>query len=293
MNRSLKPLLMTACVVLSASVVSGEEVLRSISWQDLAAAHALPSGTVVAAPPGIPGPILRVVHHGSAAATMPLVTVDSPGIATGRWALRGRVKYEDVAAGSYLEMWSHLPEGAYFTRSLGPSGPMGRLDGSSDWRAFTLPFFNREGGAPPNRLVLNLVLAGAGTVEIGPLELVQFQPDEDPMTDSTAWWSDRAAGVLGGIAGSVVGILGAVVGWLGLAGRAKGLVLGTLKGIGWMAAGALVLGVVALASGQPYAVFYPLLLLGTIGAALGFTLPRALNKRYEQIELRRMRALDA
>jgi hypothetical protein len=116
-----------------------------------------------------------------------------------RYALRGRVKYNGVATGSYLEMWNYLSEGAFFSRSLDRSGPMGRLEGSSDWRIFVLPFMNRDGGSPPDKLVLNLVMMGAGTVEIGPLELVQFAAGEDPLADSSAWWSDRQAGTfLGG-----------------------------------------------------------------------------------------------
>jgi hypothetical protein len=293
MNRVKKPLLVAAFAVLWVRGAAAEDVLRSISWQDLAAANALTSGTVAEAPPGMSGPILRLVRQQTGPTTLPLLTVESPGIASTRWAIRGRVKYDDVAAGSYLEMWNHLPEGAFFTRSLAPSGPMGRLEGSSDWRAFTLPFVNREGGRPPERLVLNLVLAGPGTVEIGPLELVQFQNDEDPLADPTAWWSDRAAGMLGAIAGSMLGVLGACIGWLGSAGRAKGFVLGATRGMGALGAVALVLGLVALAGGQPYAVFYPLLLLGLIGSMLGLTLPRSLSRRYEQMELRRMRALDA
>jgi hypothetical protein len=54
-----------------------------------------------------------------------------------------------------------------------------------------------------------------------------------------------------------------------------------------------VFGLVALSNGQPYAVYYPLLLVGAVSAALGFSLPRSLNKRYEEMELRRMQALDA
>ena len=53
---------------------------------------------------------------------------------------------------------------------------MGRLDGSSPWRDFVLPFFNQEGGEPPDKLVFNLVLTGPGTVEIGPLSLWSSMP---------------------------------------------------------------------------------------------------------------------
>lgn len=292
MNRSRRALLSVACCLLLSRTAWSEEVVRSIKWQELAAANRLTSGTV-AAPEGAEGPVLRVVHQGSAPATFPLVTIERPRITMARYALRGRLRYEGVAAGSFLEMWSHLSEGAFFSRSLETSGPMGRLEGSSGWRPFVLPFFNREGGSPPEKLVFNLVMTGAGTVEIGPLELVQFAADEDPLADSAAWWSGRQAGILGGIAGSALGSLGALIGWLGSTARAKGFVLGTLKGIAWLGIGALVVGALAFALGQPYAVFYPLVLLGAISAALGFVLPRSLSKRYEELELRRMQALDA
>ena len=292
MNRPGSALLVVASCVLLASTAWSEEIVRRIEWQALAAANALKSGTVVAAEEGSGGRSLRLVHQ-AGPVTLPLLTVEQPGIRTERYALRGRVKYERVAAGGYLEMWSHLPEGSFFTRSLGESGPMRHLQGSSGWRPFVLPFFNRPGGASPRKLTFNLVLAGAGSVEIGPVELVQFAPEENPLGGSSAWWSDRDAGILGGVAGSALGILGAVIGWLGSAGRAKGFVLSTLKAVRWAGIGVLVLGVVAFLTGQPYEVYYSLVLLGGISATLGFVLPRALSKRYEDLELRRMQALDA
>jgi hypothetical protein len=160
-----------------------EEVVLSIRWPDLASAGKLVSGTVIARPEGLAGASLRVARAEATPATIALFTIERPAIRTTRYAIRGRVKYESVAPGSYLEMWNHLPDGAFFSRTLGQGGPMGRLDGSSGWRTFVLPFTNREGGAAPQKLVVNLVLQGAGTVEIGPLELVQFGPGEDPLAD--------------------------------------------------------------------------------------------------------------
>lgn len=293
MNWSRQALFVLASCLLSSPIASGAQVVRSIRWQEIAAAHELRSGAVVAAPDGIVGSSLRVVHEGAARATFLLLTLEHPGISAARYALRGRVKYDAVTAGSYLEMWSHLPDGAFFSRTLEQGGPMGRLEGSSPWRGFVIPFFNGEGGSPPQKLVMNLVMQGPGTVEIGPLELVQFAANEDPFADATAWWSGRQTGMWGGIAGSVLGILGAVIGWLGSAGHAKGFVLGTLKGIAWTGLGAFLVGAFAALSGQSYAVYYPLLLLGAVGGLLGFTLPSSLRKRYEQLELRRMHALDA
>ncbi|HSC26995.1 MAG TPA: hypothetical protein VLD67_06950 [Vicinamibacterales bacterium] len=293
MKRARSALLAAVVSLLLTAPAWSEEVVRRIQWQELEASKALSSGTIVAEPEGAEGPSLRVVHEGTGPVTLPLVTIAQPGIRKSRYALRGRVKYERVAAGSYLEMWSHLPDGVFFSRTLDRSGPMQRLEGSSGWRAFVLPFFNREGGSPPEKLVLNLVLTGSGTVELGPLELVQFAADEEPVADSTAWWSGRQAGMLGAIGGSALGILGAILGWLGSSGRAKGFVLGTLRAMGWLGLGALLSGGLGLLGGQPYAVYYPLLLFGAISTAIGFSLPRTLSKRYEDLELRRMQALDA
>jgi hypothetical protein len=55
----------------------------------------------------------------------------------------------------------------------------------------------------------------------------------------------------------------------------------------------LLAGLVALMLGQPYGVYYPLLLGGIITAAVcGGNYP-VLRRRYDQIELRKMSAMDA
>ncbi len=284
--------LVALLLCLAARDAAGDEVIQSIDWQELATSNGLSSGTVVESSEPAAGPVLRVTHQGGPE-TLHLLTLDQPSVSAARYALRGRVAYEGVAAGSYLEMWNHLPDGAFFSRALAPSGPMGGLDGSSEWRDFVLPFFNREGGAPPNELVFNLVMAGSGSVEIGSLELVQFGPDEDVLADATGWWSNRQAGLMGGVMGSVLGVLGAAIGWLSSTGRAKGFVFGALRTVAGLGVVAIILGGLALANGQPYAVYYPLLLIGAISATLGLALPRSLGKRYEERELRRMQALDA
>jgi hypothetical protein len=293
LNRPGSALLALASCVLLVSTAWSEEIVRRIDWQELAAANALKSGTVVAVDERAGGRGLRLVQEGAGPVTLPLLTMERPGIRTERYALRGRLKYERVAAGGYLELWSYLPEGVFFSRTLAQSGPMQGLEGSSGWRPFVLPFVNHAAGSSPQKLAFNLVLKGAGRVEIGPVELVQFAPDENPLGGSGAWWSGRDAGILGAIGGSALGILGAVVGWLGSAGRAKGFVLNALKAIAWAGLAVFLLGAVAFFSGQPYAVYYSLLLLGGISATLGFFLPRSLGKRYQDLELRRMEALDA
>jgi membrane protein implicated in regulation of membrane protease activity len=56
---------------------------------------------------------------------------------------------------------------------------------------------------------------------------------------------------------------------------------------------AIAVGVVALLARQPYAVVFPMLLLGTILVAVFGGGYRAVRRGYEAAELRKMRALDA
>ena len=54
----------------------------------------------------------------------------------------------------------------------------------------------------------------------------------------------------------------------------------------------LVLGLAALGMGQPYAVWYPLVLVGGLSAVICGALVTTVKKRYEQLELRRAVAMD-
>jgi hypothetical protein len=115
-------------------------------------------------------------------------------VTTHHYAITGEVRYENVSAGSYLEMWSHFdppapkypgepgspfPDEAYFTRTLADNGPMGRLDGTSDWREFWLPFDSTGAKTQLTELEMNLHLTGPGTVHLRNMKLMQY-PDAPP-----------------------------------------------------------------------------------------------------------------
>jgi RNA polymerase sigma-70 factor (ECF subfamily) len=79
-------------------------------------------------------------------------------------------------------MWSYfppirpgVPEGQYFSRTLGAagSGPMGQIAGTSSWRTYTLPFDRTGTSAPPSRLQFNIFLPGRGAVYICAPKLTQ------------------------------------------------------------------------------------------------------------------------
>ncbi len=100
-----------------------------------------------------------------------------------------------------------------------------------------------------------------------------------------AWIPGTLLGVLGGLWGGLVGTLAPL-------GKGKPLVLGSLVLLLAACAGCLILGAVALATGQPYGVWYGLLLPGVIGSVVLGSLSRVAIMAYRQAELRRIQARD-
>jgi len=112
-----------------------------------------------------------------------LFELDQPGIKQNTYALTGEVRYEKVDGKSYLEIWNHFVSdkdgksvpSKYFTRGLNPTGPMGVLNTSSDWRVFRLPFLVNNDDATltgPTKITLSIHLEGRGLVEIRNVKLV-------------------------------------------------------------------------------------------------------------------------
>jgi hypothetical protein len=293
MRRAMTPLAAVLLTVfLLAPAADAAETLRELAWDALAAGERA-GGTVL--PPDATAAFarLRVEAARGTAGPIHVLTLEGPPVTGARYGLTGTVRYEGVEGTGFLEMWSVFPDGGrYFSRTLAPEGPLRALTGAADWRPFTLPFFNQEGAPPPVRLVVNVVLPNGGRVELGPLRLVQYGSGEDPLAVAGAWWSEPTGALIGAVLGSVLGLAGAVVGVLGGLGRARRTVLALM--VAEAAAGALALGagVVALVLAQPYAVYYPLLLVGVICTVLGLALLGPLRRRYQAQELRRLRAAD-
>lgn len=271
----------------AAATVPAEELLRELQWE-----HAPEGTTLVGAAPGGRGPALRVQL--SAGTTVPLLRLESPPLRQPTWAIVGDVRHEGVAGDGYLEMWSVFPEGRFFSRTLADGGPLGKLSGTSPWRRFVLPFVSKPGVPPPTALEVQLVLPGAGAVEIGTLRLLQYEVGEDPLAVASGVpWLDRWAGLVGGLGGSLLGLLGALVGVLGARGKAPRLVLGVTRALILLGALALLGGGLAFFRSLPWAVWFPLVLLGVVTcSAVGGAYP-GLARRYREAELRRMQSLDA
>lgn len=289
--------LMLSMVVLTSACLA-EETLREIKWSDPNLRGKLTAGEVIEPNADCPFAQLRVQNSQNEKKTFAILTINDPCITTASYALSGQVRYEGVEGTGYLEMWNHFPDGKmYFSRTLGDSGPMQSLTGSSGWRPFTLPFYIGDTSKMrPFKLVFNIVLPGRGTIFLGPIKLVQFEKGESAATigAKNAWWTDRTGGWIGGITGSVIGTIWFHYRNLMLAGYCTQIMLLIARldvyfrcnfaGDGF---------------GCPYlfSTVCSLLSAVTYGYIVCVSMPplsfyTGIKQRYEQIELRKMHAMD-
>lgn len=110
------------------------------------------------------------------------------------------------------------------------------------------------------------------------------------------WWTMQQSGMIGGWLGAGVGVIfggigGGLGGLLAAKGQAKPLVVGFFI-LGIVACSIMgAAGLFALVRGQPYHVWYPLVLPGVLGTTiLGVLLPVSILRAYRQHEERRLAA---
>ena len=273
-------------VVLAAPLAWAGRTLQEFSWSKLWVERRLVSGQVVAADTSTPFESLVVENTESSRATFTVLIVYDPGTLL-NYAIRGRIAYEDVQGVGYLEMWSHFPDGTrYFSRTLNDRGPTRALKGTSDWRKFELPYFQGEERKRPYRLIIKVVLPGKGKVRLSPLRLV---------TLAGPWWDVNRSWLIGAVGGPFMGIFWPLVFWLVSRGRARRIVVGAVAVLLAASVGSLVVGLAAVCSSQPYAIWYPPLLVGGLPllmAPMYIFVRRESRKRLEKAELRKMEARD-
>ena len=135
-----------------------------------------------------------------------------------------------------------------------------------------------------------LLLIGASLVRADALP-----PPRGVVVDrgAEAWWTEQESGWLGGLVGGSIGIFGAVFGITAGLGKARSFVLAmTLVscGVGILM---LITGTLAVATGQPYHVYFLFFIIGGVLAfVMGLNYP-VLKRRYDQLEFQRMSAMDS
>jgi len=280
-------------LICGISSAYAEEVVQEISWVQQGLEGRDPSLPTSETENGIS--IISISPENTDAGAVQLLNIGNPGVTATIWAIRGNIRYEGVSEDSFMEMWSYLGENEhYYSRTLQKHGPMATISGSSDWRPFVVPFFSNENAPTLSNLQLNIIYGGEGVISIGPLEIVQFAPGEDPLGGiGDAWWSARQAGLIGGLFGGLIGLLGALIGILTASGRFHSVVVNLLRLMIGVGLSALVLAIAAFLLKQPYAVWYPPAILGFIGTTIGFVLFPVVNRALQIREERRIKAMDS
>ncbi len=110
-----------------------------------------------------------------------------------------------------------------------------------------------------------------------------IEPWFDP--NHYAWLPGTAYGV-------AAGVMGSLVGWLAPRGRARTFILRAWFALWASAVALLIAGIAALAEGQPWGVWYGLLLPGVIGTLVVGANSLVILKRYREVEERRLAARD-
>lgn len=292
----MRMLWVTTLLLALTATCPAQQTKAEFDWVTLAKAGQLPAGTALQ---NDGRSALRVANTNDSRLLVTLLQIPAPPVSQRLYALVGEVRYEGVRGDGFLELWNCFPppkpgmaETRYFSRTTAESGEMGKLTGSSGWRKFRLPFDPTGASGAPTRLEFNLVLPGSGAVFLGPVRLVEYGGGASGGMSPPAWWSEKMGGMVGGIGGATLGCLASLLAWLASRGRARGLVVGLSFGLIALGGVFLLLGLVALASSQPYAVWFPLVLAGALVTfILTFRLKR-FQKHYEQIELRRMVSID-
>ena len=85
--------------------------------------------------------------------------VIGPNVENAKLVYSAKVKTELEEAGTvFLEMWAHVKGGQYFSKGLNDAaGPR------SDWKTIQTPFMFQK-GQKPDKVTLNIVINGKGTV---------------------------------------------------------------------------------------------------------------------------------
>lgn len=96
--------------------------------------------------------------------TICLGEVMGPDIENAKLVYSANVK-TDLEGAAYLEMWAHVQGRTYFSRGMND-----QVKGKSEWKIVKTPFIFQK-GQKPEKVTLNLVINGRGTVWIDDVKL--------------------------------------------------------------------------------------------------------------------------
>jgi len=98
--------------------------------------------------------------------TICLSEVVGPDIENAMLVYSAKVK-TDLDGNAYLEMWAHIGGGQYFSKGMNDS-----VSQKTDWKTIKAPFMFQK-GQKPDKVTLNLIINGKGTVWIDDIVLAK------------------------------------------------------------------------------------------------------------------------
>lgn len=276
------------------------KTLQVYDWKDLAQQHELSAGEVISMD-GMPVLKIENTNNTNPEAFSPLevscLKITNPVIKKTFW-VSCEFKYENVWAGSVpttnygwriltgdLKLLVYIPPSAS-GGDEGISAAHFQIQGTSNWQLYRFAVDRTESEGLPTQLELKLYLPGHGTVYLRPIKLLGVVGN---------WWPTEKSGMIGGVAGifgGIIGCFGGLLGCLAGFGKARKFVLTTTKI--FIALGMLltITGIVAIVCKQPYFIWYVFLLPGvilTLVFSLNFPM---IQRRYDDLEIRRMASID-
>lgn len=113
------------------------------------------------------------------------------------------------------------------------------------------------------------------------------------MSSAGAWWTANLSGWIGGGVGTIFGLWGGLLGLLAQSGKGRAFVTASVLFNIIIGAISLLVGIVALTTGQPYHIWYPFSLIGLLLPIIMLSTRGKLLRQYTAAEERRMTAIDA
>jgi hypothetical protein len=271
-------------------------ILRDYDWKDLARQQTLPGELISTNGSSI----LKIEITNDTPQDFLLLKISDPVVIKKAYFLLCEAKSDNVADTNNYPSFSERMNNSIFINvesSLPPAvlGGDGRIvyaKAIGKYRDFISVFWtplqfelvrdSLEG--LPTQLEVHLLTRGRRTVYLRPIRLLGVVG---------SWWTPQQITLIGGIGGSVIGCFGALLGLLASKGKARTFVLTTMKIFIALGIVLTIAGFVAVVSSQPYAVWYALLLPGVIlTLVFSLTLP-SIQRRYDELEIRRMTSVDA
>jgi hypothetical protein len=280
---------LAAFLPVSAALADHQES-RVLTWPDLQKEGKLLGGQIQ--PAGENGwQSLRIGNTGAKSMRCSIVTLERLSPVSNRFAIEGQIRYQNVEGDAYLEMWTVLPDGRwFFTRTVAESGPLQKISGTSGWRSFSVPF-DLSGQSPKYvKLELDAFMPGAGTIDLGPLQIVNLSPESFKTPD--AWWPNQTGGWIGGGLGTAIGLMMAAAAILLRKSALRKPIKAILFLVVMIGTVCLVAGIAAVIKSQPYAVYYPLLLAGVLAAVMVLVGYVKLRREVREVEMRKIQAMD-